>query len=610
MQNSSTLAELRSRIITHLSHLYPQADHQALSNEIIAIMGFEALCHQPRQFENFWDQTDIAVITYADTVVESGVTPFHSLTDFFCAHLKDLISIVHVLPFYPHSSDDGFAVVDYMQVDHKLGSWADVGELTSHFKLMADLVINHCSARSQWFENFKQNKEPGKDYFVTAKPDDDLSEVVRPRTSPLLQKVHTATGEQHVWCTFSHDQVDLNFANPKVLLEFVTIVAFYLHKGVDIFRLDAIAFLWKIIGTDCLNLSQTHEVVRLFRTLIEHAKPDALLITETNIPNRENLSYFGNANEAHVIYNFSLPPLLVNTLLTGDCHYLRTWMMSMPPARNGTTYLNFIASHDGLGLRPAEGLLSDEEIMTLATTLQDFGGHISWRALNHHQTPHRDTSSQDSIAARPYEINISLYDALQGTIPKTGGNAADRKKACKDSYNHERFICAHAIMLALEGIPAFYFHSLVATHNDNNKLKRTGHNRAVNRHNWDRELLEQALSDGSEHQRAFETLSELINIRKAQACFHPNATQFTLHLPGSDNQNQIFAFWRQSIDRQQNVFCVYNITDQAQRVSLSDLNLINTDSWHDLISGDGFDDHSAEIRLKPYGFIWLSNRAA
>ncbi len=586
MNEPSTLTELRSRILTHLGHLYPLADHDALSDEIIGIMEFNAVCHQPPQFENFWDQTDIAVITYANTVVEPGVTPFHSLTDFFCTHLKDIISTVHVLPFYPYSSDDGFAVVNYMEVDHKLGSWADVAELTNHFKLMADLVINHCSAQSQWFENFIQNKNPGKDYFVTVKPEEDLSEVVRPRTSPLLQQVHTTTGEQHVWCTFSHDQIDLNFANPKVLLEFVKIVAFYLRKGVNIFRLDAIAFLWKIIGTDCLNLAQTHEIVRFFRTLVEHAKPDALLITETNIPNRENLSYFGNANEAHIIYNFSLPPLLVNTLLTGDCHYLRTWIMSMPPARNGTTYLNFIASHDGLGLRPAEGLLSDEEIMTLAETLQNFGGHTSWRALNH-----------DSGGARPYEINISLYDALRGTTKGL------------DQHNHQRFICAHAIMLALEGIPAFYFHSLVATHNDDEKLKRTGHNRAINRHNWDRELLEQALSNGSEHQRAFEDLSKLIKIRKAQPCFHPNATQFTLHLPGSDNQNKIFAFWRQSMDRQQNVFCVYNITDQAQRVSLSDLNLINTDSWHDLISEDKFADHSAEIELMPYRFIWLSNEA-
>lgn len=586
MTQNNPMAELRFRIINHLSHLYPNADIDGLCEEIIAIMGFESNCHSVQPVQNHWDEKDIAVITYADTIIEPGIKPLHSLKDFFCQHLKNIASVIHVLPFYPHSSDDGFAVVDYLQVEERLGTWDDITELTRHFKLMADLVINHCSSQSQWFLNFLADKDPGRDYFVSAELDDDLSQVVRPRTSPLLKKVATAAGERHVWCTFSHDQIDLNFANPRVLVEFVKIVAFYLRHGVAIFRLDAIAFVWKIIGTDCLNLAQTHEIVRLLRTLVEHAKPDALLITETNIPNRENLSYFGNANEAHVIYNFSLPPLLVNTLITGDCQYLRSWMMSMPPARNGTTYLNFIASHDGLGLRPAEGLLSDEEILELAETLQGFGGHISWRALNH-----------DSQEAHPYEINISLYDALKGTI-----NGPDQ-------YNHERFICAHAIMLALEGIPAFYFHSLLATHNDNEKLQRTGQNRAINRHNWNRNLLEQQLDNGSEHQKTFEALTGLIKIRKANPCFHPNATQFTLHLSGTDNLNRIFAFWRQSIDRQQNVFCLYNITDQAQTISLCDLNLINTDNWCDLVSGDVHTDLQADITLQAYAFIWLANQS-
>lgn len=585
MTQDNPQAELRFRITNHLNHLYPEADLQQLTDEIIRIMGLERNCITPVPFQNHWDETDIAVITYADTITEAGVKPLNTLTDFFVSRLQDTASIIHILPFYPHSSDGGFAVIDYLEVDQCLGTWEDIKELTAHFKLMADLVINHCSSKNQWFLNFLRSKDPGSDYFVTASPDDDLSQVVRPRTTPLLKKVQTENGERHVWCTFSHDQVDLNFSNPEVLIEFIRIVDFYLQNGVDIFRLDAVAFLWKVIGTDCLNLAQTHEIVRLLRTLVEHKRSDALLITETNIPNQENLSYFGNANEAHVIYNFSLPPLLVNTLITGDCHYLRSWMMSMPPARNGTTYLNFIASHDGLGLRPAEGLLSDDEIMALADTMKEFGGRISWRALNH-----------GSGGERPYEINISLYDALQGTVYG------------KDQYNHERFICAHAIMLALEGIPAFYFHSLVATHNDEEKLKETGHNREINRRNWNKEELEKLLSEETEHKRAFEDLTALIKIRKSSSCFHPNATQFTLHLPGCDNMNQVFAFWRQSIDRQQNVFCVYNVTAKPQPVSFRDLNLIDTDSWYDLVTEKAYSDHAEELVLQPYQFIWLTNR--
>ena len=309
---------------------------------------------------------------------------------------------MHILPFYPWSSDDGFAVLDYSSVNEALGDWSDISAIAADYQLMADLVVNHCSGRSLWFDNFLKGRSPGKGYFFTASPDDDLSQVVRPRTSPLLREVETSEGTQYVWCTFSHDQVDLDFRNPQVLKQFVSILRQYMDHGVRIFRLDAVAFLWKIPGTNCLNLEETHEIVRLMRTLVEHVSADALLITETNIPNRENLSYFGNANEAHCVYNFSLPPLLVNTLITGDCTYLKHWMMSMPPAQNGTAYFNFIASHDGIGLRPAEGLLSEREVETLVATMQQFGGNVSYRAL-------------EDGERKPYEINISLFDALQGT---------------------------------------------------------------------------------------------------------------------------------------------------------------------------------------------------
>jgi sucrose phosphorylase len=484
---------------------------------------------------------------------------------------------VHILPFYPWTSDDGFAVVDYLQVNTSLGDWDDILAIGAKYDLMADLVINHCSASSQWFENFLRNEEPGKDYFVTASPRDDLSLVVRPRTSPLLCEVESVDGRRHVWCTFSHDQVDLNFRNPEVLKRMVEIIRHYLDNGVRIFRLDAVAFLWKEPGTSCLNLRKTHEIVRLLRTLIEHARVDAMIITETNIPNQENLSYFGNANEAHCVYNFSLPPLLVNTLVTGDCFYLKQWMMSMPPPQHGTAYFNFIASHDGIGLRPAEGLLSDDELQTLISTMRRFGGHVSYRAL-------------DSGENKPYEINIALFDALQGTV------------AGPDEYAVDRFVCAHAIMLGLEGIPGIYLHSLLGTRNDMERLERTGQNRAINRHQWQLDELEAALADpGTEHARVFQGLMNLLSIRQRQAAFHPNATQFTLHLGA-----KLFGFWRQSMDRRQSIFCITNISDQPQLLQLSDINLIEAQDWTDLISDE--DCNSQQLLLAPYRTVWISNR--
>lgn len=533
----------------------------------------------PQPHCNYWDEDDIIMITYGDSVISEHERPLFSLFRFLHTYCKNTINNVHILPFFPYSSDDGFSVIDYSSVNESLGTWDDVSRIAAEYGLMVDLVINHCSARSVWFDNFIKGEGPGSDFFFTAEPSDDLSMVTRPRVSPLLRETQTADGTKHVWCTFSHDQVDFDFRNPRVLVTFIEIIKLYIDKGAKIFRLDAVAFLWKIIGTSCINLDQTHEVIRLIRTLVSHLDPSIIIITETNIPNRQNLTYFGNANEAHAIYNFSLPPLLVNTLVTGDCRYLKSWMMSMPPAQNGTAYFNFIASHDGIGLRPAEGLLSDEELGTLVQTMQHFGGKISWRASENGQQ-------------KPYEINIALFDALQGT---TKG---------PDRYQVDRFICAHAIMLGMEGIPGIYIHSLLGTSNDYEKVANTGQNRSINRHRWDFEALTAQLdSPYSQHHKVLTRLSQLIRIRKAQAAFHPNATQFTLQLGA-----KIFGFWRQSLDRKQSVFCISNVSDEEQSVLLSDINLIGTDNWLDLISREDLSDVSGFMQLRPYQTVWISNQ--
>lgn len=577
------LDELEKRLIGSLDFIYPDIDTVFLARQLIETMGLDDQCQQPQDHQNNWDESDVLLITYADSILNPArqdEKPLVTLYNFLKSRLQDRISCVHILPFFPYSSDDGFAVMDYLAVNESHGEWEDIKRISSEFKFMSDLVINHMSSRSRWFDNFKKRIDPGKDYFFEARPDADVSAVVRPRTSPLLNPVQTEDGERYVWCTFSEDQVDLNFKNPKVLLEFVNIIRHYLEYGVQIFRLDAVAFLWKEVGTPSIHLQQTHEVIKVLRLLIEHYNPQAVIITETNVPNRENLTYFGNANEAHVIYNFSLPPLLIYTLIAGNCRHLKTWLMSMPPAQMGTTYLNFIASHDGVGLRPTDGLLQEEEKNQMVSTMQQFGGRITCR---------RSREGFD----KPYEMNISLYDALKGTIEHG-----------PDKWQLQRFVCAHAIMLALEGIPAFYIHSLLGSENDYAKLENTGRNRSINRSQWEVGPLEEQLENKySHHSKVFTQLSALIDIRKKQPAFHPNATQFTLHLG-----LQIFGFWRQSMRRDQSIFCIYNISSETQQVALSDINLIGTDNWTDLISGMKIEDQAGTLTLTPYQTLWLSNR--
>jgi len=576
---------LHDKVKHHLEFIYADVDLpltiDQLAVSLMKTIGIddEVDIAQPQSHYNYWDEDDIIMITYGDSVIDGDERPLVTLNRFLHRYCKNTVNNVHILPFFPYSSDDGFSVIDYSSVNESLGTWEDIEAITKDYGLMTDLVINHCSARSAWFDNFVKGEGTGSDFFFTADPADDLSMVTRPRVSPLLRETETAKGTKHVWCTFSHDQVDFDFRNPNVLLAFVDIIRLYIDKGAKLFRLDAVAFLWKIVGTNCINLPQTHEVIRLLRTLIEHVDPSIIIITETNIPNRENLTYFGNANEAHAIYNFSLPPLLVNTLVSGDCKYLKSWMMSMPPAQNGTAYFNFIASHDGIGLRPAEGLLSDEEISELVHTMQNFGGKISWRASDHGQQ-------------KPYEINITLFDALQGTIKGP------------DRWQIDRFICAHAIMLGMEGIPGLYIHSLLGTSNDYEKVANTGQNRSINRRRWELTELEALLdSPYSQHHKVLTRLSQLIRVRKAQPAFHPNATQFTLQLG-----NQIFGYWRQSLDRKQSVFCISNISDEEQSVLLSDINLIGTDNWIDLITRQEIALSSSFLQMKPYQTLWISNQ--
>lgn len=583
MTQTSEQPAVFQNVLYHLNSVYGEIKdsetQSALANDLLTIMRVSPEAQPPEPHQNKWRASDIAMITYGNSVLKNGEPPLQTLKRFLDDYFAQYINTVHILPFFPYCSDDGFAVKDFFQVNSELGDWQDINAIAKDYRLMADLVINHGSSSSQWFQNFIAGQGEGHDYFYTCESDTPISLVVRPRITPLLRETETAQGIKHVWCTFSHEQVDFDFRNIEVLKTFVKIIRFYLDQGVRLFRLDAVAFLWKQAGTNCLNLPQTHELVRLLRLLIEQAQNDAVIITETNIPNRENLSYFGNANEAHWIYNFSLPPLLLNTLLTGSCTYLRQWLMSMPPAQNGTAYFNFIASHDGIGLRPAEGLLTDSEIASLISTMQGFGGEISWRAA-------------ENNIKKPYEINISLFDALQGTIKGP------------DQWQHARFICAHAIMLALEGIPGIYIHSLLATGNDYQRLEQHQHNRAINRHQWDDTAIRAALThSANNHSMIYRKLTELIKLRTQQPAFHPNATQYTLQLGDS-----LFGFWRQSIDRRQSIFCIFNINDQPQTLRIVDLNLVATDDWHDLISGNAIDSYQSDIQLSPYQCLWLSNR--
>lgn len=581
---TATLTNLAERLWFYLPTLYPDQELATLTERILAESAPHALRETPDfQGVNLWDETTALMITYGDSLLPSASgdnrPPLTVLKEFLNTYLPGVISGAHILPFFPYSSDDGFAVIDYLQVNPKLGSWKDIQAIAANFDVMTDLVINHISSQSRWFQQFLRQEEPGCHYFIEHSPDTDCSLVVRPRSSPLLTPVETKKGTKHVWTTFSADQVDVNFANPDVLLEFINILLTYCKNGARFIRLDAVGFLWKRLGTPCIHLPETHFVIQLLREILAVTYPRTVVITETNVPNRENLSYFGRGNEAHMIYNFSLPPLLLNALIRGESKHLKTWMKSMPPAQDGCAYFNFTASHDGIGLRPAEGLLEGDELSTLVDTMQQFGARVNYR-------------SQSDGSHKPYELNISLFDALKGTVKGV------------DQWQRQRFVCSQGIMMALEGVPAVYIHSLLATPNDEEKFAETGQNRSINRHQWDYGELQAKLADlDSDQHWVFNALKRLLTLRRQQKAFHPNATQYTLEF----RSGAIFGIWRQSRDRRQSIFCLYNLSDHPQTVATSNLNLICTDEWHDLLGGVTLEPTTEVFTLTPYQIAWITN---
>lgn len=515
-----------------------------------------------------WDEKDVVLITYGDSIKAENEIPLRTLKSFLNKNLKEQLSVVHILPFFPYSSDDGFSVIDFRKVDPALGDWDDVEALNKDFDLMADLVINHASSQGEWFQNFLKQKGKGKDYFICEDPAKDLSQVTRPRSTPLLTAYETAAGTKHVWTTFSADQVDLDFSNPALLVEMMDILLGYISKGARIIRLDAIAFLWKVVGTTCLHLPETHEVVKLMRDVAEFVDPRSVILTETNVPNKENLSYFGDKDEAHMVYQFSLPPLLLHALHTGNSTYLSTWAKSLPQLEGDRTFFNFTASHDGIGVRPLEGLLPEDEKHVLVENMKTFGGFVNYK-------------SNPDGSQSPYELNITYFDALKGTA------------AGEDALQVERFLASQTVMMSFAGVPAFYIHSLTATPNYHEGVAVTKQNRTINRRKWDLNELEEVINSDTPQHKVFSTLQKRISLRKKQAAFHPNASQEILDL-GKD----LFALARES--ERQKIVVIANLTPDAKTFELPD------GLSFDLISNAKIENKE----LQAYQCLWLTYRGA
>jgi glycosidase len=577
----------QARIKEILNNLYGEQTAVSLTQRIEdRLRGFDRTLDRGEWAEKRYQlsQRDAILITYGDMIREKAASPLKTLASFCREYLEGVVSGIHILPFFPWSSDDGFSVINYTEVDPQLGSWEDVLRLSQDYRLMFDAVINHISVESSWFQGFLRNDPHTRDFFIVPDEGWDYSKVVRPRTSPLLTTFETVEGEKKVWTTFSADQADLNYHNPELLYEMIELLLFYVSHGARMIRLDAIAFIWKESGTACIHLPQVHQIVQLFRTLFEWAAPETLIITETNVPHKDNVAYFGDGtNEAHLVYNFPLPPLVLHTFHTGSCRVISDWAASLHLPSDQTTFFNFLASHDGVGLNPARGILSDEQIDALVALTRAHGGFINSK------------TNQDGTSS-PYELNINFYDALN-----------DPKGREPLELQVDRFICSQAIMLALVGVPGIYFHSLVGSRGWPDGVAIKGQNRAVNRQKLACSTLEGELNEpGSRRSLVYRAYARMLRVRAENPAFDPHGEQQVLDCgPG------VFGLIRRARDASNHpVICLHNVTRKSQSVRLDrlmiDRHVEKRSFFRDLINGSEIAARSIKIELRPYQVVWLS----
>lgn len=505
---------------------------------------------------------NIILITYPDQFSGSE-EKLRVFRRFAKKYLAEIFDVLHFLPFCPYSSDDGFSVIDYDVLAPGLGEWSDLQKLSREYTLMYDFVCNHVSAEHKWFQECLKGNPKYRKYFLEMNPQEDVSSVTRPRTTPLLTKYRTSDGERYFWTTFSDDQVDLNYANPQVLFEAVNVFLSYIEKGASWIRLDAVGFLWKELGTTCMHLPKTHEVVKLFRAIMDEVYPSGRIITETNVPHADNISYFGNGeDESHMVYQFPLPILVLYSFFKENASVMSKWADGLALPSNRTEFFNFLASHDGIGINPARNLLSEEEINALVSHLKEVSGAlVSYK---------QNADGTESV----YEINVSYFSAV------------------KEKYDFEtakrRFVTAHAVLLALQGDPAIYIHSYLGTENDLDSVKKSGMNRSINRSKFQIDELEKELSDSeSEREQIREALVELIRIRKGSDAFDTHSDQRILHLNES-----VFALVRSG--KNEEVLCLNNFSGEKV--------IIENVFGRDLFTKEKV---SGKAEISAYGFRWI-----
>ncbi len=552
-----------------------------ISSQLLQILDnfSEKSAYEEKSIKESWNQSHSVLITYADSIYKNGESTLITLRELLSKYFGSLSKVVHILPFLKSTSDGGFAVSSYESLEEKFGSWDDLRSISKNHVLMADLVLNHVSSSHPWVQQFIKSQEPGILNVFSPEQNLDWSMVVRPRSSSLFSQINTEDGPKQVWTTFGPDQIDLNWHNPKMTIEFLNLIITYLSYGIKWLRLDAVGFIWKESGTTCLHLPKAHSIVKILRILLNELLEDGVLITETNVPQKENLSYLIPEDEAHMAYNFPLPPILLEAIITSRADILNSWIFDWPKLPDNTTLFNFTASHDGVGLRALEGLMNEQRIKDLLINCEKRGGLVSHRRLS---------NGYD----KPYELNISWWSAMEDS-----GRDSNR-------FQFERFILSQLLVMALKGVPAFYLPALLASENDIKSFSMTGQRRDLNREKFKLENLFSIFNNPESYpNKNLKYLRNAMDVRSELNQFHPSSEMECL----SKGRSDIVVIKRGK--GPESVFAIHNMTENKINYQLNDNDLLgktdNDFNMRDFLESNKY--NCKNINLDPFQVIWLGS---
>ncbi len=579
MLNEEKQLEIISRLLAEIYIGHSAEKLLDVSSQLLQIIRTNSdIANLKKPFsEHLWDSSSAVLITYPDAVSRKGETTLKTLSELLSRKIGGLANIVHILPFLRSTSDGGFAVSSHQELEDKFGGWEDIKNISEKYYLMSDLILNHVSSSHKWVQEFIQSKEPGSNYILSPEKIIGWEKVIRPRNSALFITLSTKEGVKNAWTTFGADQIDLNWQNPSILVEFLKLIALYLRNGITWLRLDAVAFIWKEKNTSCLHRQQVHQIVKFLRYLLEELLPNPVIITETNVPESENLSYLRSGDEAHLAYNFPLPPLLLEALISNKADLLNKWLSNWPIFPPKTSFLNFTASHDGVGLRALEGLMDKERFHSLLVNCEKRGGLISHRRME---------NGEDT----PYELNISWWSAMaDGGIDPS-------------FLQLQRFLLSQLLTMAIQGVPAFYLQSILASNNDFQSFGRSGQRRDLNREKFEADRLFYQLEDSqSLPSQILSVLKSAMKKRSQLESFHPESPMECLTIGRSD-----LIILRRG-ETKDKIWAIHNMTSSKLSLFLTDKllgpNFKSSESYIDCLNNKLITD--MQMELSPYNVKWL-----